>query len=197
MAGYIGSKAVLLSTTAAEVSGDADIGGSVLVDTIKADNGTTALTIDSSGRVLTPARPAFRARIAGSTGNHGDNGTLVFETEDFDVGGVYNTSNGKFTAPIDGVYHLMFRGLSATSSTGGLNTAGEFPYGDFFKNGTALAGTRFYGYDNTGSFYLTLMANTTLQLSSGDEITVVMGSEFIYSNSSAAYDPCFEGYLIG
>ena len=42
MAGYIGSKAVLLSTTAAEVSGDADIGGSVLVDTIKADNGTTA-----------------------------------------------------------------------------------------------------------------------------------------------------------
>ena len=54
MAGYIGSKAVLLSTTAAEVSGDADIGGSVLVDTIKADNGTTALTIDSSGNVTSP-----------------------------------------------------------------------------------------------------------------------------------------------
>ena len=54
MAGYIGSKAVLLSTTAAEVSGDADIGGSVLVDTIKADNGTTAMTIDSSGNVTAP-----------------------------------------------------------------------------------------------------------------------------------------------
>ena len=54
MAGYIGSKAVLLSTTAAEVSGDADIGGSLLVDTIKADNGTTAMTIDSSGNVTAP-----------------------------------------------------------------------------------------------------------------------------------------------
>ena len=54
MAGYIGSKAVLLSTTAAEVSGAADIGGSVLVDTIKADNGTTAMTIDSSGNVTAP-----------------------------------------------------------------------------------------------------------------------------------------------
>ena len=51
MAGYIGSKAVLLSTTAAEVSGDADIGGSLLVDTIKSDSGTTAATIDNSGNV--------------------------------------------------------------------------------------------------------------------------------------------------
>ena len=48
----------------------------LLVQNIKHTNGTTAQTVDSSGRILTPARPAFRARIAGSTGNHGDNGTL-------------------------------------------------------------------------------------------------------------------------
>lgn len=167
------------------------------VQEIQHTGGTTAQTIDSTGRILTPARPAFRARIAGSTGNHGDNGTLIFETEDFDIGGVYNTSNGKFTAPINGVYHIMFRGLSATNATGGVNTAGEYPYGDLYKNGSTLAGTRFYGYDNTGNFMLTLMANTTLQLTSGDEITVVMGAEFIYSAATAAYDPCFEGYLIG
>ena len=33
MAGYIGTKAVLLSTTAASVTGNADIGGNLTVDT--------------------------------------------------------------------------------------------------------------------------------------------------------------------
>ena len=33
MAGYVGTKAVLLSTTAANVGGDADIGGDLTVDT--------------------------------------------------------------------------------------------------------------------------------------------------------------------
>ena len=34
---------------------------------IQALNGTTAQTIDSSGRITTPARPAFRATMAGSS----------------------------------------------------------------------------------------------------------------------------------
>ena len=34
----------------------------VKTDTIKDQSGTTAMTIDTSGRIATPARPAFIAR---------------------------------------------------------------------------------------------------------------------------------------
>ena len=54
------------------------------IDTIQHQSGTTAMTIDSTGRILTPARPAFRARIAGSTTGTGSPGVIVFETEDFE-----------------------------------------------------------------------------------------------------------------
>ena len=155
-----------------------------------------AMTIDSVGRILTPARPAFRARIAGSTDHHGDTGTLVFETEDFDIGGNYNTSTGIFTAPIAGIYHFMFRSLSATNAAGGVNTSGEAAYGDFYKNGSALAGTRFYAYHSSGgSWHGSFTANSILQLSPGDEIKAVIVGEFAYSN--IGFHPCFEGYLIG
>ena len=37
------------------------------VDAIKHSGGTSAMTIDSSGRVKTPARPTFRARRINTT----------------------------------------------------------------------------------------------------------------------------------
>ena len=58
----------------------------LLVQNIKHTNDTSAMTIDSTGRVLTPARPAFRARLTTGSGG-GSTGTLVFNTEDFDIGG--------------------------------------------------------------------------------------------------------------
>jgi len=167
------------------------------VNTVQDETGTTAMTIDSTGRILTPARPAFRARIAGSTGSHGDTGVLVFETEDFDIGGNYNTSTGIFTVPTTGLYHIMFRCLTSTNNTGSENTSGEYPYGDFLLNGTGLAGGRFYHYVSGAAFHATLVGNSTSLFSSGDEVKVNIGGEFAYSDTNPQYDPCFEGYLIG
>ena len=50
------------------------------VSNIANPNGTTAMAIDSTGRILTPARPAFRARLAGSTQATGVTGNIVFDT---------------------------------------------------------------------------------------------------------------------
>ena len=109
----------------------------LLVQNIKHTNGTTAQTIDSTGRVLTPARPAFRARLDGPSSNAtGSQGTIVFNNEDFDIGSNYNTSDGLFTAPIGGIYQFMFRALAATNSSGAINSAGDTFYADFYKNGT-------------------------------------------------------------
>jgi len=81
-------------------------------------NGNSALTIDSSGRVLTPARPAF---MAAATGN--SNYLSVYSGSPFpantaykNVGGHYSTSTYKFTAPVEGFY--LFTWSSLTNNTG-------------------------------------------------------------------------------
>ena len=167
------------------------------VNTIQdATNSTTAMTVDTSGRILTPARPAFRARIAGSSGATGTNGTLVFETEDYDIGSNYDTSNGRFTAPIAGVYWFSFDSLIATNTSGGVPSSTDEFYVDFQKNGTSVAGARTYAKLGSSTQY-TIYRIDVLSLSASDYITVNVGSEFAFSSNEEQYDPVFQGYLLG
>jgi hypothetical protein len=168
----------------------------LLVQNIKHTNNTTAQTIDSTGRILTPARPAFRARIAGSSSAHGDQGVLVFETEDFDIGGNYDTSNGRFTAPIAGIYWFAFNIITATNATGGTPTAGDSVAVRFIKNGSDIAGTLGYSMINA-NYQIVLNSIHIFQLSASDYIQVNVSSEFAYSDGTAVNDPTFQGYLIG
>ena len=78
------------------------------VNTIAHSGGTTAMTIDTSGRVLTPQRPLFKAGKTG-TQNVSSVGTyeaVVWDVEIFDVGN--NWDNTEFTAPIAGMYYFYF-----------------------------------------------------------------------------------------
>ncbi len=76
------------------------------VDNIKTSGGTSAMTIDSTGRVLTPARPCFSAYRNTTSGTYYDSGDLIFDATTVNVGNCYDTSNGRFTAPITGSYHI-------------------------------------------------------------------------------------------
>jgi len=86
------------------------------VDAIKHSGGTSAMSIDSSGRVLTPARPAFLAFPSANfnTGT-GAGTTQVFDSTQHNIGGHYSTSTGKFTVPIAGVY--LFGTTIATNNS--------------------------------------------------------------------------------
>lgn len=42
---------------------------------------------------------------------------IPFDTEHFDIGGNFNTANGKFTAPVDG-YYTFYAGLLASYAAG-------------------------------------------------------------------------------
>ena len=92
----------------------------LLVQNIKHTNGTTAQTIDSTGRITTPARPSFMVRgfqssstdfttgsesatINGVTPN---NMKLCYNYHEVthNIGNHFNNASGRFTCPIAGLY---------------------------------------------------------------------------------------------
>ena len=154
-------------------------------------NSNTAITIDSSGRVTTPARPAFSARLTtnqdfSGIGTH----KAEFPTAEFNIGNHYNTSNSKFTCPVAGVYLFTVHAYIYTSSS---------PEVFFYINGTnkarmtnQLASTNVNPNSANGTKLFNLSAN--------DEVEV-----YIYTNQASSMywgttdSPAsfFCGYLIG
>ena len=86
------------------------VSNNLAANTIKHTGGTTAMTIDSTGRILTPARPSFHV----ATSSTQDAATVVnWNTEIFDIGSNFNTSSNLFVAPIAGVYCFNCTALQA------------------------------------------------------------------------------------
>lgn len=164
---------------------------------ISNSSNATAITIDSSERVLTPARPAFHARLtSGST--EGKTGTLVFNSEDFDIGGNYDTSNGRFTAPVSGIYYFAFDGLCAGSTGGAALAAGNNAMVSFIKNGSeGTFSTRSYNYITGGTQYNTMNRIDCIQLAANDYVQVKVIAQYIYVDATNLYGPAFQGFLIG
>ena len=170
----------------------------LFVDEIASKTGTAdALTIDSAGRILTPARPAFHARITAS-GTEGKTGTLVFNAEDFDIGGNYDTSNGRFTAPTAGVYYFCYDALVSGSSGGGVLPDGTASYFQFIKNGSeGNWSKRSYAYTLGAAQYNTMHLVECIQLAASDYVQVKVSSQYAYVDASGNYDPTFQGFLLG
>ena len=69
-------------------------------------NSNTAISIDTSGRILTPARPAFRVAKTDSDQSvtSGTSSQVTFNNEVFDIGN--NFASNKFVVPVTGIYHF-------------------------------------------------------------------------------------------
>ena len=84
----------------------------IQVDTIQTSLGTSAITFDSSGRMNTPNRPhAICKMVSLDVGAYNNlaNGSVITPTNVLrNIGGVYNSSNGRFTAPVAGLYEMNF-----------------------------------------------------------------------------------------
>ena len=84
------------------------------VETLQHTNGTTAATIDSSGRMKVGGNKiAWSATRSGNQGSY--DGTaqtdpVIYNNEVYDYGSNYSTATGLFTAPVDGqyVYHAGY-----------------------------------------------------------------------------------------
>ena len=88
------------------------------VDSIKHSGGTSAMTIDSSGRVLTPSVPCFHVYnndtnfSSTSVSKWTANVALINNGNNFDL------SNNRFVAPVAGHYYMVWSALFRNVSSG-------------------------------------------------------------------------------
>ena len=100
----------LASNIGISTTGNIATTGNLDVNTIRHTNGTTALTIDTAGRIQQPTKPAFSVLVgATTTGKDFTSGPQAldeFTLIEFNIGShlVLNSGNAKFTAPVGGVY---------------------------------------------------------------------------------------------
>ncbi len=119
----------------------------LLVQNIKHTNGTTAQTIDTSGRIAYPAQPRFLCHLASNatiSGGHDADFSVnnASWTVVFNIGSMF--SGGTVTFPVDGVYHIHFQTYANPTTSGG----GDYIGGSM--NGTAVTET--YGTTNLWIF---------------------------------------------
>jgi hypothetical protein len=100
-------------------SGSSITASNLKTNTIQNSSGTTALNIDSIGRVTTPNNPAFEAiRVSGTVGNqYAANQEIVFDGVNLNIGNGYNASTGRFTAPVSGKYVFKMFGMTQGTSS--------------------------------------------------------------------------------
>jgi hypothetical protein len=71
---------------------------------------TERMRIDNLGRVTTPSQPSFMAVVGTEvavTGGAENLLTTAFTSTTYNVGSHFNTANGRFTAPVAGLYHFV------------------------------------------------------------------------------------------
>ena len=160
-------------------------------------NSLDGLIMNSSGIITTPKLPCFSARknkaTAGAVGYQGD--PLVFDVENFDIGSNYNTTDGKFTTPVAGVYQFSFVGFGCGSGGGVLPDATSV-YVQIERDGSTF-GSSSYGYSNGATSYPNVSFTLIQQLNAGEEITIHVLGAYCYADGTHKFDPLFCGHLIG
>lgn len=161
-------------------------------------NSNTAMSIDTSGRILTPARPSFFAYR--STGDQSDTNYTTATQVDFDatqhnINNCYDTSTYKFTAPVDGIYHFSWQ-----IRMGNVTTA-NYIYAALRKNDATAWGSNFYIYANLedpqGGGFQAPGTSVTVQISAGDEIDVLIVVNGDTGTRIQNNSTFFSGYLVG
>lgn len=109
------------------------------------NNGVTGLSLDASGRLTTPLRPAFYIKKTGSQSASSDT-LITFDTVITNVGSCYNTSTNTFTAPIAGFYSFTAK---VWVNRNGLAWANFYPS---INNTTTI--------QNAGAYYDSAINNT-------------------------------------
>ena len=167
------------------------------VNTVQdATNSNTALSIDSSGRITEPNKPAFQAVVGSeSWATLSDTGIIPFNDVSsgacFDNGSNFDTSNYRFVAPVSGKYH--FSVLIYSFNSDGVNAFTVYKNGAILKVYNNSTRFDFQGGQTNGAQDETISGSFRVELSANDNVSIhaTTGSDYY-----GAYTH-FGGHLIG
>lgn len=159
-----------------------------------------AVLWDTAGRVRMPLQPAFKAG-RNTSYTPGANTDIIFNdtgsgATHFNIGGHYNTSNGRFTAPVAGVYFIST--LVIYQDMPNNTSMSDCLY--LYKNGGNVTYSFRRAFANSGTtmenIYYTDWAHVLVQLAAGDYMTVRnnYAGRVVHGNTNYSW---FMGYLLG
>jgi hypothetical protein len=149
-----------------------------------AEGGTEVMRIDSSGRITAPYQTTFSVfnlNFPSGTVGVGTGGTVLVN-----IGSCYNSSNGRFTAPVTGTYVF---GLSVQAFNSGSTT-----YIDtvLLVNGSQVGSTFVSGYGGVHNNHMQITGTVTATLNANDYAQI--GANY---GARSGTQNIFTGFLIG
>lgn len=171
-------------------------------DTIAfAEGGTEVMRIDSSGHVTKPFQPSFFAYSSNSTFNTGTATDLkiTYNLTAHNIGSHYNTSNGRFTAPIAGRYLIS---VNTTMTSGSISA--RYIRTQLWKNGSnssiPMAGHNHASNESGDGDYHQVIMTGVIELAANDYVEVYWATSASANQIQlAGFDTnvTFSGQLLG
>jgi hypothetical protein len=135
-------------------------------------SGTERMRIDTSGRITTPAQPAFSGYVTG-TNSYSTAGVVAINNTAINIGSHFDTSTDRFTAPVAGLYMISYGAHSENDSNPKLI--------HIYKNGGVLAHGSTYSQNNT---YQSMSKTIVASLAANDYIQLYLAAGTVWGGDN-------------
>jgi hypothetical protein len=143
---------------------------------INASASANSFVMNASGQITTVNQPSFYAQLGSAVTDVTGDGTvytIIFTTENYDIGSWYNNATGVATAPVAGKY--IFRWGAAINQLGAAHTSGDGLYLHTSDEGNQYTTIgNYFAMSQSGVLYLYSSAICTMTAGGTAEIRVMI-----------------------